>query len=190
MIDSGYVHQKNHYINNDDFYKALLAYHDACHAAREAEKPIPEIPRYIAECIMLISEHQSTKYNFFSYPFRDEMVADGIADCVNAVHKFNPYAYKNPFMYFTRTVSHAFIRRIKQEQTHLYVKYKAFMNDKSMSVGLEEDDPTSNEFEIYENMDEFIMTYEARIERAKEKKQKQKQKTGLPFEGDDDEDAD
>jgi hypothetical protein len=111
---------------------------------------------------MMIAENLSHRPNFLSYTFRDEMISDAIENCVMYVDNFDPTKSQNPFAYFTQIVYYAFLRRIQKEKTQLYVKYKA-----TESVGVldeyhqnEDDDGHTRQFELYENISEFIENYE------------------------------
>lgn len=107
------------YVNNNDFYKALVDY-------REALKTTPDakIPTYIGICINSICNKLSTKYNFANYTYRDEMISDGVENCIRAVVLFDPERTQNPFAYFTQVAWNAFIRRIKIEKQENYTKHK------------------------------------------------------------------
>jgi hypothetical protein len=153
---------KNHYINNKDFLREMTAYRTAIRKAKRAGLPKPQIPRYVAECFMKIAENLSHKPNFLSYTFRDEMVADAIENCVMYVDNFDPSKSSNPFAYFTQIVYYAFLRRIQKEKKQLYVKYKS-----TETAGIldefelnENEDGTFRQFELYENISEFIVNYE------------------------------
>jgi hypothetical protein len=163
---------KNHYINNKDFLKEMTAYRTAIRKAKRLGQPKPQIPRYVAECFMKIAENLSHKPNFLSYTFRDEMVADAIENCVMYVDNFDPSKSSNPFAYFTQIVYYAFLRRIQKEKKQLYVKYKA-----TETAGIldefelnENEDGTFRQFELYENISEFIVNYENARKEKKAKK--------------------
>jgi hypothetical protein len=111
--------RKPHYVNNKDFYEAILKYKAAL-----AENPNTRIPDYIGICITKICDKLSTRPNFSGYSFRDEMVADGMEGCIRAVHLFNPDKTNNPFAYFTQIAWNAFIRRIGLEKKEQYLKHK------------------------------------------------------------------
>ena len=70
------------YINNQDFLQALAEYKAAAKAAKEKKLKPPPIPNYIGECFMKIAEGLSHKPNFINYTYRDEMIADGIENCL------------------------------------------------------------------------------------------------------------
>ncbi len=70
--------KQKHYINNEDFLKALIAYKELCVEATQSGKTKPNIPNYIGECWMKIAEGLSHKPNFINYTYRDEMISDGI----------------------------------------------------------------------------------------------------------------
>lgn len=134
--------KRNNFIDNKKFYAEIVAYVDKCeqyrknHAKKEksvydadgelittltTELKYPEIPRYIAECFMLISEHLSQKPNFSGYIFREDMVCDGIENCISACRKFDPSKSKNPFAYFTQICWYAFLRRIAKEKRQIEI---------------------------------------------------------------------
>ena len=111
--------QKKHYVNNKDFYEALVEF-----KAKQKVNPDTRIPNYIGLCIQSICDKLSTKYNFVGYTFRDEMVSDGIENCIAAIDQFNPSKSVNAFAYFTQIAWNAFIRRILKEQKQTYIKHK------------------------------------------------------------------
>ena len=151
-----------HYINNEDFLKALVDYKTRCVEAEQLGKSKPNIPNYIGECFMKIAEGLSHKPNFINYTYRDEMLADGIENCLMYFENFDPSKSKNPFAYFTQVIYFAFLRRIQKEKKQLYVKYKAtemygVLDEFEL---LESEDGITKQFELYENISEFIENYE------------------------------
>ena len=116
---------KNHYINNKDFLKEMIAYRQSISKAKRKCLPKPKIPDTIAKCFMMIAENLSHKPNFLSYTFRDEMVADAIENCVMYVDNFDPNKSSNPFAYFTQIAYYAFLRRIQKEKKQNYIKFKS-----------------------------------------------------------------
>jgi hypothetical protein len=160
--------KQKHYINNPDFLQALIDYKAAQKDCKEKNLPPPPIPNYIGECFMKIAEGLSHKPNFINYTYRDEMMSDGIENCLMYFDNFNPDKSKNPFAYFTQIIYYAFLRRIQKEKKQTYVKYKATeqMGILDEMELMEFDDGTTKQFELYDNIAEFIETYEV----AKEKK--------------------
>ena len=147
-----------HYVNNADFLAALIEYKKACDEAKKKNKPDPQIPNYIGECFLKIADHLSRKPNFISYSFRDEMIADGIENCLMYFRNFDPEKSKNPFAYFTQIIYYAFLRRIMKEKKQLYVKYKAteqfgILDEFEM---FEDENGNMRQFELYDNISEFI----------------------------------
>jgi hypothetical protein len=163
-----------HYVNNADFLEALIAYKKNCEEAKKQKKPEPSIPNYIGECFLKIAEHLSRKPNFISYSFRDEMIADGIENCLMYFRNFDPDKSKNPFAYFTQIIYYAFLRRIMKEKKQLYVKYKAtqqfgILDEFEM---FEDVDGNMRQFELYDNISEFIHNFEENKRKKKENKVK------------------
>ena len=56
--------------------------------------------------------------------FRDDMISDGIENCVQYIHNFDPEKSRNPFAYFTQIIHYAFLRRIQKEKKQLDIKNK------------------------------------------------------------------
>jgi len=115
-----------HYVNNKTLYEEMVKFRQALKDADEAGKPKPQIPKYIGECFIMICNKLSTKPNFINYSYRDDMIADGIENCVSAVASFDPSKSTNPFAYFTQIAWNAFIRRITKEKKQAYIKHKNF----------------------------------------------------------------
>lgn len=161
--------KQKHYINNADFLKALVDYKSACKVSKTENRDPPPIPNYIGECFMKIAEGLSHKPNFINYTYRDEMISDGIENCLMCFSNFDPEKSKNPFAYFTQIIYFAFLRRIGKEKKQLYVKYKATEQFGIFDEGemMEFDDGTTVQFELYDNISEFIGNYEE--SRAKKK---------------------
>lgn len=166
--------KKAHYINNGDFLKALVEYKKQCKAAKKEGKEDPSIPNYIGECFLKIAEHLSRKPNFISYSFRDEMILDGVENCLMYFRNFDPKKSKNPFAYFTQIIYFAFLLRIAREKKHLYVKYKATEQFGILDEAEMYDDENGNlkQFILYDNISEFIHTFEETKKAKKKKKAK------------------
>ena len=163
-----------HYVNNANFLEALTKYKEDCVIAKESGKEDPQIPNYIGECFLKIAEHLSRKPNFFSYSFREEMVSDGIENCLMYFRNFDETKSKNPFAYFTQIIYFAFLRRIMKEKKQLYVKYNAteqfgILDEHEM---YEDSDGNMKPFVLYENISEFIQNFEESKKKKKEGKTK------------------
>ena len=116
--------RSEHYVNNKEFLAAIIEYKDKVALAAERGEDKPRITRYIGECFLKIATHLSFKPNFVNYMFKDDMVCDGIENCVQYINNFNPEKSKNPFAYFTQIIHYAFLRRIQKEKKQLEIKTK------------------------------------------------------------------
>lgn len=112
------------YVNNADFLAAIKEYKIKVAEAAEAGKDKPVIPNYLGDCILKIATHLSYKPNFINYSYKDEMILDGIENCIRYFDNFDPDKSSNPFAYFTQIIYFAFIRRISKEKKHSYIKNK------------------------------------------------------------------
>jgi hypothetical protein len=115
---------KENYVNNKEFLDALMVYRQQVAVAIESDKTKPRIPNYIGECFLKIATHLSYKPNFVNYMFREDMISDGIENCVQYIDRFNPEKSTNPFAYFTQIIYFAFLRRIQREKKQLEIKNK------------------------------------------------------------------
>lgn len=168
-----------HYVSNDELLESLRVYGIARRRAKRLHEPKPQVPDYIGECFLKIAERLSRKPNFYGYTFRDEMISDAVENCLLYVDNFDTKKSSNPFSYFTQIIYYAFLRRILREKKHLYVKYKMAedflihqerrtLDDDGNSIA-----PGTRPFELYENISEYITSFEQK------QKTKSKKKRGL-----------
>lgn len=114
--------KSEHYVDNKRLYAEMVEYLNGVKEAEESDSTPPRIPEYIGECLLKISTRLSTKPNFINYTYRDEMISDGIENCINYIGNFNPEKSTNPFAYFTQIIYFAFLRRIQREKKQLDIK--------------------------------------------------------------------
>jgi len=159
--------KKRNYVNNPDLLAAVIAYQKAIVDAEEGGDKKPIVPDYIGNCILMISKRLATKPNFSGYTYKEDMISDGIENCLQYMHNFNPEKSKNPFAYFTQIIWFAFLRRIAKEKKQMYIRFKASQN---MADTLSVTD--SDDVQIYMNeppayISEFIRDYEAKLHSKK-----------------------
>jgi hypothetical protein len=160
------------YINNKDFLAALVAYKKKKIEYEAAGKPEPRIPEYIGRCFMKIADNLSTKGNFVNYPFKQDMISDGLENCVKYMHNFNPEKSPNAFAYFTRIIWNAFILRIGKEKKELYVKYKTHENNILAGMGDFGDRENTTDVKFTDNVNSFITDFEKKLSDKKPAKKK------------------
>ena len=166
-----------HYVDNKKFYTAIIKYKKDVKYAEEHGLDKPRIPNYVGECLLNIANRLSTRPNFVNYPFREEMVSDGIENCLQYFDNFNPEKTSNPFSYFTQIIYYAFLRRIHKEKRQLYVKYKTLQNLHVMGMLAAQgdtDDAKSVDFISANNeyMDNLVRSIESKMKVKKEVKPK------------------
>jgi len=116
--------KKQHYVNNQDFLAALMKYRDNVEIAQIKGLPKPRVGNYIGSCFLKIATHLSYRPNFINYMYKDDMICDGIENCIQYIDNFDPAKSKNPFAYFTQIVYYAFLRRIQKEKRQMEIKDK------------------------------------------------------------------
>jgi len=120
--------EKPHYVDNKKFLEAMIEYRDRCEKAKSRNRKKPDVTNYIGECFLKIANHLSYRPNFINYTFRDDMISDGIENCLQYMDNFNPDKSNNPFAYFTQIIYYAFIRRIQKEKKQIQIKSKLIAN--------------------------------------------------------------
>ena len=117
-----------HYVDNKLFLQAMIEFKDKCAKAEKRKRKPPPVTNYIGECFLKIANHLSYRPNFINYTFRDDMISDGIENCLQYLKNFNPDKSNNPFAYFTQIIYYAFIRRIQKEKKQMQIKSKLIAN--------------------------------------------------------------
>lgn len=140
-----------HYVDNKKFYEELKKYRESVDLAVAQGQEKPQISNYLGDCFIKIATHLSYKANFINYTFKDDMISDGIENCLAAADKFDPTKSTNPFAYYTQIVYFAFIRRIQKEKKQQATKYKIIENMDLDDILTSEDDLNefSNQFLDY-----------------------------------------
>lgn len=136
--------QTEYYVNNKEFLDAVIELRDYFaegerlghedhkqsiryyreHTNRKTAAKFRRCYEYLGSCFSKIATHLSYKPNFVNYMFREDMIHDGIENCIQYIRNFNPDKSKNPFAYFTQIIYYAFLRRIQKEKKQLEVKQK------------------------------------------------------------------
>lgn len=151
---------KRNYINNKDLYNALVEYQQS------NKDPKTKSADYIGTAIRSIAMGLSSKPRFNGYSYKEEMIADGIYDCLlYGVNNFNP-KYTNPFAYFTEIIKKAFYRKIEKERRQQYLKYKSLEEQFMLD---EMDEFSSVKKIVEENLQIYISDYERQMREKKVK---------------------
>ena len=158
------------YVNNKDLLEALIAYQKDCREAEDAGEERPRVPDYIGTCIYQIATRLATKPNFSGYSYKEDMISDGIENCLLYINNFNPDKSQNPFAYFTQIIWYAFLRRIQKEKKQMYIRFKS--SQQMLSLG---ETYTGESLDLQltssaDYMNSFISDFEEKLEKDKEKK--------------------
>ncbi len=170
-----------HYVNNKEFYNALVEYRKVCERAEQLGLPRPIIPDYIGDCFIKIARGVAMKYNFRNYSYINDMISTGIEVCVQRIMSFDPTKSTSPFSYFTQVVWFAFINIIKIEKKQSVTKRKAFLlgGFDSFDLDLHDEDGNFNVSYV-----DYIRSLGEGLEdeiKPKESKKKKKQEPMIEF---------
>ena len=174
---------KAHYVDNAKFLEAMIEYKREYNKAKEDDTDLPMISEYLGSVFLKIAQRLSFRPNFINYAFKNDMISDGIENCLHYIHNFNPEKSNNPFAYFTQIIYYAFIRRIQKEKKQLYIKYKSMQNYSTAPEYMDQEKANNNFISLsdYENsdfkimVDEFVDTFE----KSKKKKAVKKTESNL-----------
>jgi len=170
------VKKSNHYVDNKLFFEEMKKWKKMIIDAEDVGEPKPPVTDYIGECFLKIAEHLSYRPNFINYPFREEMVGDGIENCLMYCSNFDPEKSTNPFSYFTQIIYYAFLRRIQKEKKQSYIKYKCFeLMDETGIISENVKHNISSDFENFSNpVAEYFKLNENDIKKFEPKKKRKK----------------
>jgi hypothetical protein len=160
-----------HYVDNKVFLEEMKKYRKKVLSARKRNRKDPPINDYIGECFLKIANHLSYRPNFINYTYKEDMISDGIENCLTYVANFDPEKSNNPFAYFTQIIYYAFIRRIQKEKKQTTIKQKLILKS-----GLDEIVRQEGDNEEYQNSYADFLRKNMIIEQETEKKDKPKPK--------------
>lgn len=138
--------KQKHYVNNEKFLEEMKSFREQVLTAKQENKERPRVSNYIGDCLFKIATHLARKPNFANYTFKEDMISDGVENCLLYIDNFDPEKSQNPFAYFTQIIYYAFLRRIQKEKKHLYIKYKSMENEVINSL-------------IENNGEDFVMSH-------------------------------
>ena len=165
--------EKPHYVNNKDFTQAVVDYAILAQAAKKSGEPAPMVPNYLAESLLKINEGLSHKSNFVRYTYREEMVMDGVENCLRALANFDATVATrkgnpNAFGYFTQISWFAFLRRITKEKKQQDVKMK-YIAESGLDEFMIDPDEDPEVAKVVQN---FVDNLRRRIDEVKDKDEK------------------
>lgn len=165
---------RNHYVNNKTLLEEMVRYREKVILSKQNDTKKPAIPNYVGQALMLIATRVAQKPNFYSYSYKDEMISDGIENCIMYIDNFDPEKSKNPFAYFTQIIHYAFIRRIQKEKKQQYIKIKNMENSFIFSeladhIEGHEADMGVSKSSFFDNeiTSEFVKNFESSLEKKK-----------------------
>lgn len=163
-----------HYVNNKQLLEAMVEYRNKVIESKENGTRKPQITNYIGKCILLIAQRISHKPNFSNYSYKEEMISDGIENCIMYIDNFDPAKSSNPFAYFSQIIHFAFIRRITKEKKQQYIKIKNMQNSFIFSelqdhIAGHESEMGNSKSNLFDNdiTSEFVRSFETTLEKKK-----------------------
>ena len=157
-----------HYVDNKKFLEAMKEYRKLCNKAKREKRNKPPVTDYIGSCFLKIANHLSYRPNFINYTFRDDMISDGIENCLQYLSNFNPRKSKNPFAYFTQIIYYAFIRRIQKEKKQVNIKAKLIEDANLADLHI---DPNDSNKDYKNQFVEFLRKHGPKDEELPKKKE-------------------
>lgn len=169
-----------HYVDNKKLHEEMKIHIYKLRECKAAGLPLPRVPEYIGKCILLMNQRMATRPNFAGYPFRDEMIGDGVENCLKYLHNYDPDKYANPFGYFSRYIWNTFVRRILTEKHNSAIKAKKLASmglDENAFETQEQDDDGDFHNTFIEHMQQssdFLSSYEEKLAEKRESRRKRR----------------
>lgn len=165
-----------HYVDNQKFLAEIVKYKKLCLEAEESGEDKPRISNYLGECILKIARKLANRPNFINYSYKDDMILDGIENCIQYFDNFDPEKSKNAFSYFTSIIWYAFLRRIDKEKKQSYIKGKIICDNSFEQYDIQEHDLYGDDFQnthitFMQQNGSFDVSYEERRKAKRKKKQ-------------------
>ena len=148
--------QTQQYVDNEAFFAAMQERIKLVKEAEENGLPKPKITEFLGECIFKIATNFANLRSFNRYPFKEDMILDGVENCLRVIDNFDETKTHNPFSYFTQIVYYAFLRRITKEKKQIYIRSKIISSNEHQFYELQNHDETG-EYTNYYN--EYMKTY-------------------------------
>jgi hypothetical protein len=168
-----------HYVNNAEMLESIKSYKAKLKEARDNNTEEPRIPEYLGECVLKIATRLSQKSNFINYSYRDDMILDGIENCIQCMNSFDPDKSSNPFSYFTQVIYFAFLRRIAKEKKQSYIKGRLVQEMAFDTFDLQGHDDDADFKNAYATFMQMHSTFDDSFIKNKEKKKKPKEDQSL-----------
>lgn len=162
--------KRKNYVEKIELLEALKIYTAKYKEAEAIGGPKPPIPDYIGVAIWNIAKGLSMRGNFANYPFREDMVMDGVENCLLYMHNFDPQKTNNPFGYFTQIIWFAFLRRIAKEKKQMYIRYKSSSELSSLGGTCDNGEHLSFGGVNLDYINDFIEDYENKMIKKPSKK--------------------
>ncbi|MAH43553.1 hypothetical protein CL614_07610 [archaeon] len=171
--------KKNHYVDNKKFYEEMVIYKQGIIEARENGEEDPPATEYMGKCFLDIANGLSFRPNFINYTYKEEMISDGIENCLQYCSNFNPDASNNPFSYFTQIIYYAFVRRIEKEKKQSYIRSKLaikMLDERKLADFSEQDDDGTKQYleDLITTDPENVIAFETQLEKRKNGRSKYK----------------
>jgi len=157
--------EKRHYVKNSEFLSEIIKYRT------NKEKGIPDS---IGRAFLAIATNLSYKPNFINYTYKEDMVGDGIENCIQYLDNFDPEKSKNPFAYFTQIIWYAFLRRIAKEKKQSYIRLKSLEHEGMFDPDYVEGVGINHTAEFINKARTDIYEFEYKLEERKQKEIKKR----------------
>tara|TARA_R100000697_G_scaffold118385_1_gene140973 strand:- start:290 stop:844 length:555 start_codon:yes stop_codon:yes gene_type:complete len=172
---------KEHYVDNKLFLEEMKKYHKKVVSARKRKRRDPPITNYIGECFLKIANHLSYRPNFINYTYKEDMISDGIENCLQYVSNFDPNKSNNPFAYFTQIIYYAFIRRIQKEKKQTTIKQKLILKSGLDEIVRQEGDNSDYQNQYADFLRKNMVIDEEPVKKDKPKPKAKKKLSKLEY---------
>jgi len=99
------------YITNKELLPVLAKY-----------KETGVISEELGQMFYLIARNLSSKSNWASYTWKEDMIQEAVFTCTKYIKNFDSNKSKNPFAYITQICNNSFVAYVKKQKKHSNIK--------------------------------------------------------------------
>ena len=103
--------KKKNYLNNADMLKAVIDSKEKGYITDE-----------LAKMWMLLARKISSKWNFANYSFKEDMIAEALANLCKHGLKFDETRFSNAFAFYTSAIFRSFFQYLNCEKRHRQIR--------------------------------------------------------------------
>lgn len=152
--------QKNHYVDNKKFNKEVTEYTNSVNESISNGTEVPDIPEYLAQCILKMVYSIASRSNFSGYSYIEDMIGDGIEYSLLCLKRGSFIPEKgSAFSYFTTIIWNCFLKRKILEEEEQMVHRNLILNTDFSKIGIANTNEFNRKYKDYMDRTQSVSDY-------------------------------